>query len=193
MSAYLRLITSKATSWLVLLATVLGAGALIALSGQEENDAAPPVGLPDSAESVQVQQLQEQFPSADGTSAILVVAAETGTLTDEQLATLGDNSAELAQIADVEFLPPPIVSDDATVAFVVVPLDPITSVSERAERAEELRAAASADLTGATVYLTGAEGFEVDLAAVFEGANFTLLGTTVLVVAVLLILTYRSP
>ncbi|BAU32880.1 MMPL family transporter [Microcella alkaliphila] len=193
MSAYLRLITSKATSWLVLLATVLGAGALIALSGQEENDAAPPVGLPDSAESVQVQQLQEQFPSADGTSAILVVAAETGTLTDEQLATLGDNSAELAQIADVEFLPPPIVSDDATVAFVVVPLDPITSVSERAERADELRAAASADLAGATVYLTGAEGFEVDLAAVFEGANVTLLGTTVLVVAVLLILTYRSP
>jgi RND superfamily putative drug exporter len=41
--------------------------------------------------------------------------------------------------------------------------------------------------------MTGAEGFAVDLAAVFKGANFTLLLTTVVVVAVLLIVTYRSP
>ena len=37
------------------------------------------------------------------------------------------------------------------------------------------------------------EGFAVDIAAVFEGANFVLLGITALVVALLLIVTYRSP
>jgi RND superfamily putative drug exporter len=41
--------------------------------------------------------------------------------------------------------------------------------------------------------LTGAEGFAVDLSAVFKGADFTLLLTTVIVVAILLIVTYRSP
>lgn len=193
MSAYLRLITSKAASWLVLLVTVLGAGAFIAFSGLESNDAAPPVGLPDSAESIQVQQLQEEFPSAEGTSVILVVASDDGALSGEQVGQLAANTAELAEVAEVDFVPPPVVSEDETVAFVVVPLEAIQSVGERNDRLDALREAAIADVDNVAVYATGAEGFEVDLAGVFSGANFTLLATTVLVVAVLLIVTYRSP
>ena len=64
----------------------------------------------------------------------------------------------------------------------------------QADRAAELRSTANADLpAGVTALLTGPEGFAVDVAAVFKGADFTLLLTTVIVVAILLLVTYRSP
>jgi len=194
MSGLLRFITSTKTSWVVLLVTVLAAGALFALSGGEKSQTAPSVGLPDSAESVQVDRLLEDFPSAEGTSALLVFASDDGPLSDETLAAIDAKVfGELTEFAPDGFVPPAQVSDDGTVALVAVPLDPEPDVAAQAERAQELRDAASADLDGVQVYLTGAEGFEVDVAAVFAGADLTLLLTTVVVVAILLLITYRSP
>src|SRR5688500_12943119 len=184
MSSLLRFITSAKTSWIVLLLTALAAGVLFASSGGEEGETAPSVGLPDSAESVQVEKLQEEFPSADGTSALLVFAADDGKLPAE---TLGAIEAKVfgtrGDFSRDGFVPPAQVSEDGTVALVAVPLEPEADVAAQAERAQELRDAASDDLDGVRVYLTGAEGFEVDIAAVFAGADFTLLLTTVIVVA----------
>ena len=194
MTALLRFITSAKTSWIVLVLAALAAAALFALGSGEESETAPSVGLPDSAESRQVDRLREQFPSADGTSALLVFASDEGQLEDDTLAQIDVNaSGELAELSREGFVPPAQVSEDGKVALLVVPLDPETDVLVQAERAQELRDAASADLDGVRVYLTGAEGFEVDIAAVFAGADFTLLLTTVIVVAVLLLITYRSP
>jgi RND superfamily putative drug exporter len=189
-----RFITSAKTSWIILVLAALAAAALFALSGGEESETAPGVGLPDSAESVQVEKLQEEFPSADQTSALLVFASDSGELSEETLAAIDAKAfGELADLSSEGFVPPAQVSDDGTVALLVVPLDPESDVAAQAERAQELRDVASADLDDVRVYLTGAEGFEVDIAAVFAGADFTLLLTTVIVVAILLLITYRSP
>lgn len=194
MTGLLRFLTSAKTSWIVLVLAAAAAAALFALAGGEESETAPSVGLPDSAESVQVDQLRDEFPSADGTSALLVFASEDGELNADTLARINENAmGELAALSSDGFVPPAQVSEDGTVALVVVPLDPEPDVAEQRERAQELRDAASAGLTDVRVYLTGAEGFEVDIAAVFAGADFTLLLTTVIVVAVLLLVTYRSP
>ncbi len=194
MAGLLRFITSAKTSWIVLVLAALAAGALFALAGGEESETAPGVGLPDSAESVQVDALREEFPSADGTSALLVFASDDGELSAETLAAIDAKAfGELAELSSDGFVPPAQVSEDGTVALLVVPLDPLDDVGEQSERAQELRDAASADLDDVRVYLTGAEGFEVDIAAVFAGADFTLLLTTVIVVAILLLVTYRSP
>ncbi len=80
MAALLRFITSAKTSWIVLVLAALAAGALFALGSGEDSETAPSVGLPDSAESVQVDQLREEFASADGTSALLVFASDDGEL-----------------------------------------------------------------------------------------------------------------
>jgi RND superfamily putative drug exporter len=194
MSALLRLITSAKTSWIILVLAALAAAGLFAASGNEEAETAPTVGLPESAESVRAQQLLDEFPSADGTSAILVFEANSGDLGEAQLGTIADNAAGgLADLSADGFVPLAQVADDGTVAFLVVPLEPEADVAIQAERAQELRDAAAVDLAGVTVYLTGAEGFEVDIAAVFAGADFTLLLTTVIVVAILLLIAYRSP
>jgi RND superfamily putative drug exporter len=177
-----------------LVLTALAAFALFTLGSKEGGNTAPASGLPDTAESVQVDQLLEEFPSADGTSALLVFASDEGELSEDDLAAINEKVfGDLTEFTPDGFVPPAQVSEDGTVALVAVPLEPETDVAVQAERAQEIRDVASADLDGVTVYLTGAEGFEVDIAAVFEGANFTLLLTTVVVVALLLLITYRSP
>lgn len=194
MIAISRFITAARTSWIVLLAGIIATAALFVIAGYQSADSAPPVGLPDSAESIQAADLQEQFRDDDATSGILVFGRETGELSDDDLAAIAERAGELGDIALDGFVPPPTVSEDGTTALIAVPLEIEESVSTQAERADEIRAIASDGLPdGIEVWFTGAEGFLVDISAVFEGANFVLLGVTALVVAVLLIVTYRSP
>ena len=80
MSALTRFLTSAKTSWIILVVTAVAAAALFALAGSDESETAPSVGLPSSAESVKVDDLLEDFPSADATSALVVFAAEDGEL-----------------------------------------------------------------------------------------------------------------
>ena len=194
MIAITRFITAARTSWIVLVAGLAATVGLFVAAGYQSADSAPPVGLPDSAESIQVADLQEQFSDDDATSGILVFGRESGELDEADLAAITERTVELGDIALDGFVPPPTVSEDGTTALVVVPLEIEESVSVQAERADEIRAIAADGLPdGIEVWFTGAEGFLVDISAVFAGANFVLLGVTALVVAVLLIVTYRSP
>lgn len=194
MIALTRFITAAKTSWIVLVTAAAVTAALFILAGYQTADAAPPVGLSDSAESAQAAALQEQFADVDTTSGLLVFGRESGELSGDDLAAITERTVALADVALDEFVPPPTVSDDGTTALVVVPLDSEDTVSLQAERADEIRSIATDELPdGITVWFTGAEGFTVDIAAVFEGANFILLSVTAIIVALLLIITYRSP
>ena len=55
MTGYVRFITAAKTSWIVLVLAAAAAAALFAFGSGGESDNAPAVGLPDSAESVQVE------------------------------------------------------------------------------------------------------------------------------------------
>ena len=189
-----RFITARSTSCIVLVAALLAAVALFAVGSGSEEETSPGVGLPETAESAQVAALQEDLPAADSSSAIFVYSRDGDELTEDDVSAVGEAATALADESLDGFVPPPTVSDDGTAALVIVPLESISDVGEQAERAAELRAIANDGLPdGLTALLTGSEGFAVDVAAVFEGADFTLLLTTVLVVAVLLLVTYRSP
>ncbi|MBU1587587.1 MAG: MMPL family transporter [Actinobacteria bacterium] len=187
-------ITARRTSWIVLVLAALAAGAVFALGSGASGDSSPGVGLPESAESAQVAALQDGLPGADGTSALLVFSRDGGTLSDSDVAAVAEAASGLTDLSSDGFVPPPTVSDDKTAALVAVPLDELADVEAQADRAAELRTIANENLPdGMTALLTGPEGFAVDVAAVFKGADFTLLLTTVIVVAVLLLVTYRSP
>jgi len=189
-----RFIAGRRTSWIVLAVALLAAAAVFALGSGSEKETAPGVGLPASAESELVAAAQESLPGADSTSALLVFSRDGDELTEADLDAVAAASVDLAEFSTEGFVPPPTISDDGTAALVVVPLEAESDVTAQADRAAELRATANADLpSGLTALLTGAEGFAVDVAAVFKGADFTLLLTTVIVVAVLLLITYRSP
>lgn len=194
MRRFTTFLTARRTSWIVLVAAALVAGAIFALGSGASGDSAPGVGLPASAESAKAAAAQKQLPGSDGTTALLVFSRGGSVLGDEDVAAIGAAASRLAALSSGGFVPPATVSEDKTTALLVVPLDTLSDVKAQAARADDLRSAANADLpSGVHALLTGPEGFAVDIAAVFKGADFTLLLTTVIVVAFLLLVTYRSP
>jgi RND superfamily putative drug exporter len=125
---------------------------------------------------------------------LFVFSRDGADLTADDITAISAVATALAEFSKDDFVPPPTVSDDSTAAIIVVPLEELADGADQADRAADMRETANADLPeGLTALLTGPEGFAVDFAAVFKGADFTLLHTTVVVVALLLLITYRSP
>ncbi|MEO8094239.1 MAG: MMPL family transporter, partial [Pseudolysinimonas sp.] len=194
MRTFANFVTARRTSWIALVGALLIAGAIFALGSGSSGDTSPGVGLPASAESEKVAAAQADLPGADGTSALFVFSRSGSELDAADLDAVQASAQNLAEYSRDGVLPPPTFSEDGTAALVVVPLDELSDVAAQEDRADQMRETANAGLpSGVSALLTGPEGFAVDIAAVFKGADFTLLLTTVIVVAVLLLITYRSP
>lgn len=91
--------------------------------------------------------------------------------------------------------PPPITpAPDGRAAIATVPLSSDLSGLELNAVVGEMRTAAVDGLpAGLTAQITGGPAFAADIANAFDGADITLLAVTAAVVALLLLLTYRSP
>jgi len=88
---------------------------------------------------------------------------------------------------------PVVVAEDQTAAFVAVPVTS-SSATDNIDKVEELRTQLREDAPdGVEVQVTGPAGIQADIGQVFDGADIRLLAATAAVVAILLIITYRSP
>lgn len=191
-----RIVVRPRTSWLLALLALLVSGALIGVFGATESTSTRATDtLPVGAESTKVVELQERLPQAQTTPALVVYSRTDGAaLSADDRAALQQRATALAPLAEGGAVPPPVVSDDGTVALVSVPLPAAADPVAVGEAVAEVRDVAKASLpAGVQAQVTGGAGYTADLANVFDGANVTLLGVTALVVAVLLIVTYRSP
>lgn len=189
-----RVVTGRLSAWLTLLVVLLISVAVFALASSESSSEAPTT-LPDDSESAAVSRIQNEFPDSGSVPAVLVVTREDGgVLGPEGVAAAGAAGDRMAGVVGE---PPqgPIPSEDGAAALVPVPLDAeILSGGEGRDVVETMRGAVEDGLApGLSAQLTGAPGFAADTAAAFEGADFRLLAATATVVAVLLIITYRSP
>jgi RND superfamily putative drug exporter len=195
MTTIARFLSGRLTAWLTLGLSVVVVGLLFALVPAGESDSFPDAGLPATTESARVAALLDEFPSADATVGILVWDRNDGAeLTDDDLAAIGDRAASLADLSTAPEAVRPQSSDDGLAAIVVVPLDATDVEDDLAGTATELRDRASDGLpSGLEARLTGPVGFQDDVSNAFAGADVRLLLVTVIVVAVLLIVTYRSP
>ena len=180
MHALVALITGRRTAWLVALVPLLLAGAVLGLAGEGERERSPLDTLPAGLDSTLGAELQERLPAADTSVAIVLVTADEGRL---------DQAALDAVPLDAE----PVLSDDGTAAVAVVSVDTVDG-GDTSEAVAELRATLDESLPdGVTGQVTGPAAIQADLSAVFEGADLRLLMSTALVVALLLVITYRSP
>jgi RND superfamily putative drug exporter len=174
------------------LATIV-AGGLFALTGQRSAETAPESGAPTASESAKVARLVDAFPDSSGTSMFVVFTSDSK-LTDAQLTTVNDNISTIyANETDATVAPPALVSEDGTTAAAIIPLVKTNVVADQQARYDAIDTAAKHGLSGVTVYLSGPEGFAIDIANVFAGADVTLLIVTASVVVLLLLITYRSP
>ena len=203
-------ITGRKTSWVTLLIGLIFAILAFGPLAAPKSDTAPTDGLPENNETVLVNKALEDLPGTDGTVAVVVYASETKLTESQKLWITGtfdpmaqgfiDGAGDKfldytsAEVNGNAFVPPAEVSENGKAAVITVPLDEIDDVPLQAERMAEMRELAKEGMpAGLEVYITGPEGFQVDISGVFAGANFTLLLATVIIVAVLLLITYRSP
>lgn len=174
--------------------TALAVALLFAFLPAGKSSSAPASGLPASVDSARVTALLAQFPSADTTAGIIVFGRGDAALTAADRAAIESRAAALAKKSSAPQAVRPEFSDDGTAALLAVPLASSTVATDVSKAAESLRSTASSDLpAGLIAQLTGPIGFQDDIANSFAGADFRLLLVTVIVVAALLIVTYRSP
>ncbi|WP_240341593.1 MMPL family transporter [Janibacter melonis] len=179
------LITGKRSAWAVIVLGLVLIGLVMSL-GAGERQATPTDSLPRGYDSTAAAELREQLPEQDGTQALVLFTADEGTIDKAELPELA-RAAGLREDATV------VPSEDGTAAITFVPIETTDSPKIR-DAVRDLRA----DLgertpDGITAEVTGPAGITADLAAVFDGADTRLLLSTASIVAVLLILTYRSP
>ncbi|MEU7612218.1 efflux RND transporter permease subunit [Micromonospora sp. NPDC049204] len=194
MSVFTRVARGRLAAWLTVAAAIV-VGAVVFGTPRPDNPApVSATGLSAQWQSTQVERLQEQLPSSEVQPAIVVVSrGDGGALSEADRATVTARAGDLGRFAVDGRVSPPQLSPDGAVALVAVPVDTAGGQDEVTDTVEKLRAAL-ADLPGGlTAEVTGAPAFTADLSSVFDGADVTLLAVTAAVVALLLLITYRSP
>lgn len=186
----------RRAKWAVLLAWVALIVAAVPFAGRastvENNEAR--TWLPADAESTRAFDLGARyFGGADVTPALVVYVRDTG-LTAADAEKVGRDRAALARYAHGE-LGPATSDRDGTALLLEVPLK--TAASDNRVLVDEVtavrRVVNEGRPAGLKVSVTGAAGFGADLSNAFTGAGSTLLAATIGVVALLLLVIYRSP
>ena len=203
-------LTGRVSKWAVLvvvLGLTVGMGFFSSkLTSVQNNEASS--WLPESAESTKV--LDELSQTVDPNDIpTLVVYHRDGGLTDDDLATMEGDGAEItelegvtdqgvltpaaAEAAAAQGAPvPTLVSEDGEVAYLYFVLNFGTDGwNAIPDAAEEIRDIATID--GGEVHLAGYGGQAADSAAAFEGIDTNLIFATLGVVILILLVTYRSP
>lgn len=196
----LRLLTGRRSKLLPLTLGIVVSALLLGLGGTAASSDDPTAGRSAGAESTEAVRLQQRLPQAGTQPAIVVYARAGGALDAADRRAIARDADALARVAEGGRVTAPQFSEDRRAATLVVPLASVpegadgAAADRLAEQVEEIRSTVRADLpAGATAQVTGPAAFQVDLSAVFEGADGVLLGVTALVVALLLLITYRSP
>lgn len=202
MNRLVQFITGRRSAWAVTIVSLL-LGLSVLGVGQADREASIFDDLPAGFDSTQGEELLAELPD-EGSATALVLFTRDDDGIEADLPALSEIIAgvDMPQNGSVEVGgeqggPPggmPLIpAEDGTAAFTVITLD-ATTAPETVAAVTQLRDEVRADLPeGVTAQVTGPAAIRADLASVFDGANFTLLLATASVVALLLLITYRSP
>ncbi|WP_307831365.1 MMPL family transporter [Nucisporomicrobium flavum] len=155
--------------------------------------------LPASAESTRVAAIEDSQPDGDAETFVFLYHRD-GALTAADRSAAERHYRDLVKrypaknstpAPDDEEQSPLMLAEDGKA--VMFTLEVSASYGGPEDLVGPLREAATDRPAGLKLHVTGPGGVDGDLDAVFEGLDVKVFLTTVLVVAVLLILTYRSP
>ncbi|MFI1508952.1 MMPL family transporter [Streptomyces sp. NPDC020597] len=148
--------------------------------------------LPASADSTRAARLQEQLPGGETTELVLVYHRDGG-LTAADRTTAQEQLARIAGDHVLTGAPRGVPSaDGGTLMYPVATNEPGTDEDKRDAFVEDVRDVAHSR-GGLTVEVGGTGALATDATKVYDSLGGPLLYTTVGVVALLLILIYRSP
>ena len=186
------LITSKVSSRIVAVLAILLAVGILAGVGQGTRSPSAVDALPVDYGSTRGVALLDELPVDDSSTAIALFTVESGIT--EQRGPIQELLDGLTTTSGDAYPPTQAApSEDGTAAIAVLTVTATTATDTAAEVVALREALTDGAPEGVTTSVTGPAAIQADLAAVFEGANVTLLLTTAGVVALLLLITYRSP
>jgi RND superfamily putative drug exporter len=163
------------------------AGAALLAPAAEPAAPRSSTGLSTSAESAEVEGLRQQLPGADQSSALIVFSRPDQTvLSPADQAAAGDQARMLGIEAPVQF------SQNGKAGLAILSL-PASDDDRISRTVDQLREDLDDLPGGLQASVTGPAAFATDLTRVFDGADTRLILVTACVVAILLLLTYRSP
>ncbi|MFI7240767.1 MMPL family transporter [Streptomyces qinglanensis] len=189
----------RAVPWAVLVLWVLALALATPFAARlaEVTRDKPTDYLPAGADSTRVQHLLEDLPGG-GTSALLLVHHRDGGLSaaDRELAR-----SQLRRIADTyrlvggahRGLPRTVPAEDGETLLTAFSLTGMGDEDVRDEAVHRIRDRVADVPRGLSVELGGPGAMAADSSEIFESVDGTLMLGTAAVVAVLLVLTYRSP
>jgi putative drug exporter of the RND superfamily len=183
----------RPAAWLVL---VLWTAAAVLLIPQADKTAElqstdPALTLPRSAEATRALiREQEAFPGTDTPVAMVVYVRDSGITAQDSAAVAADRSS-FAGLSRDKIVDPAIPSADGKALVLSVP---IAGDSTRAPAVvNQIRAGLADTPAGLQTVVTGSAGALADADEAFGGVETTLLFAAAGVVALLLLITYRSP
>ena len=184
----------RAVPWAVLglwLVVLVVAGAFAGKLGDVQRDSVVDY-LPSNADSTQVAKVQQALPGGESTD-LVVVYHRDGGLTAADRGTAGRQTAELARAYRLTGGPPRRAVQGRHHADVPGLEHPARAgLDGQSDFVDGVRKI-TVSTGGLTVEVGGPGALDTDAAEVYSALGGPLLYTTVLVVAVLLILIYRSP
>jgi len=177
--------------WLVIVAVIGPLGGK--LTGVEKNNAS--AWLPAKAESTKVLDVQSRFQSPNIFTAVVVYDRPSG-LTSTDKAKAAADASRFRGVAGVmaSQVTGPSVAADGKAIETIVPVNLGSKGWNGASAAATtLRTIAQTNASGLNSHIAGPLGNAADSADAFKGIDGILLYSTLAVVIVLLLITYRSP
>ncbi|MGO2359519.1 MAG: MMPL family transporter [Brachybacterium tyrofermentans] len=186
-------LTGRRSAWAVLAISVV---VLLAIMGgmRGSGPAAGMDALPETSESSRAAAIADTMEGNRYQPVFAVITrADGGALTAQDTAAVETLRADLAEVSGREAIGP-MPAEDGEADLVMTTVDSQADKDTIDAMVTDLRAAAGSSAPAElTVSITGGPAVGSDIRGAFAGANFTLLAVTIAVVAVLLLLTYRSP
>src|SRR5690625_4400418 len=196
-----RILTNKGV-WLTVISWVVIASILAFFTPDAKDYKVSSVdALPSSAQSVIAKEkLDIYFPDSDGIPALLVFDSHDGALDIEELAQLLEEVDEANINGVQEMLPLWLLPEEVIGVFIskdqeaaLIPLTFTQSLDTKEIKASLEQVYKRAENDAFTLHVTGPAGIAVDTSDLFSRADLVLLFSTVGIILVLLIVTYRSP
>jgi RND superfamily putative drug exporter len=200
-----RTVTGRRSKWLVLVLGIVVVAVVAPLAGKLvplENNS-PNSFLPSGAASTQVLDYQEAHAKAATTPAVVVYERPNGlTAADRAVISKARAALSAAHLPGATAPSQVSVSGNGKAASFSVPIASRTAQATISKDVKTIRAVVDRGATAATgnpapgalrVAVGGPAGSAADAANAFSGIDGKLLGVTVLIVALLLLVIYRSP
>jgi RND superfamily putative drug exporter len=192
---YASFVSGRRSKWVVLaawLVLMFVAGSLASKLNSVQSNATE-TWLPSNAQSTRALSVaEEHFAAKDITSAVVVYARSSG-LTDADHAKIEADQRSVASLSP-EQVPPATYSTDGKAALITVGVT--TSSSDNSvlgDAVDQIQRTVRANAPpGLEIGITGQAGNITDYIRIFSGLDSTLLSIAVLIVAVMLLVTYRS-